>query len=86
MQSSISAGRGVVQGDGSSDGVLSVLQILVLPDPPCAVDLCVVQEEGGVSWGGEDVSTWVSADGEVAAGVYAAAKMRLVSVFMSETW
>jgi hypothetical protein len=43
-----------------------------LPDPPRAVDLCVVKEEGWVSWRGEDVSTWVAADREVAACVYTA--------------
>jgi hypothetical protein len=67
LQSSASAGRVVVQGDGAGDGVLAVLQVLVLPDPPGAVDLCVVEEEGRVS-------AWVTTDGEVASRVYAAEK------------
>ncbi len=72
LQSSVSAGRVVVQGDGAGDGVLAVFEVLVLPDPPGAVDLCVGEEEGRVSWGDEDGSAWVTADGEVASGVYAA--------------
>jgi hypothetical protein len=74
LQSSVSAGGVVVQGDRAGDGVLAVLQVLVLPDPPGAVDLCVVEEEGGISWGDEDVSAWVTTDGEVASRVYAAEK------------
>jgi hypothetical protein len=74
LQSSASAGRVVVQGDGAGDGVLAVLQVLVLPNPPGAVDLCVVEPEGGVSGGDEDVSAWVTTDGEVASRVYAAEK------------
>lgn len=72
LQGSISGRWGVVQGDGARNGVLSVLQILVLPDPPCAVDLRVMKEESWVSWGGEDVSTGIASDGEVATSVYAA--------------
>lgn len=71
-QRSVAAGRVVVQGDGAGDGVLAVLQVLVLPDPPGAVDLGVVDPEGRVSGGDEDVSAWVTAHGEVACGVYAA--------------
>ena len=61
-QSSVAAGRVVVQGDGAGDGILAVLQVLVLPAPPCAVDLGVVEEECWISWGGEEISTWVSTD------------------------
>ncbi len=76
LQSSVSAGRVVVQGDGAGDSVLAVLQVLVLPDPPGAVDLGMVEEKGWVSGGDEDVSAWVTADGEVACGVYAAERRR----------
>ncbi len=72
LQSAVSARGVVVQGDGAGDGVLAVVQVLVLPDPPGAVDLRVVEPEGWVSGGNEDVSAWVTADGEVACGVYAA--------------
>jgi len=71
LQCSGSAGWRVVQCDGSGDGILSVLEVLVLPDPPGAVDLCVVEEEGRVAGGREDVSAWVAADCEMSAGVHA---------------
>jgi hypothetical protein len=87
LQSSISAWWGVVQGNGSSDGILSVLKILVLPDPPCAVDLCMVEEEGWVAWGCENVSAWVTTNSEVAACVYTAVEEReLVTVYLSKVW
>jgi len=87
LQSSISARRGVVQGNGSSDGILSVLKILGLPDPPCAVYLCVVKEEGWVSWGCENVTTWVTTNSEVAACVHTAVEeMELVTDYLSEAW
>jgi hypothetical protein len=64
---------------------LSVLKILVLPDPPRAIDLCVVEEEGWVSWGCEKVSAWVTTNGEVAACMYTAVeKMELVTVYLSK--
>lgn len=46
---------------GASDGVLTGLQVLVLPDPPGAVDLRVVEEEVGVAGRGEEVAAcgWV---------------------------
>ena len=46
----------VVERDGASNGVLPVLQVLVLPDPPYTIDLCVVQEKVWVAV--EHVSTW----------------------------
>lgn len=48
---------------------MAVLDVLILPDPPCSVDLRVVKVEGWVSWGGEDISAWVTADGEVSSSV-----------------
>jgi hypothetical protein len=87
LQSAISAGWGVVQCDCSGNGVLSVLEILVLPDPPCAVDLCVVEEEGWVSRGGEDVSAWITANSEVSSGMYATVeKTELVTLYLSGVW
>lgn len=40
----------------ASDGVLAVLEVLVLPNPPGAVDLSVVQVEVGVAGGSEEVT------------------------------
>jgi hypothetical protein len=37
--------------------------------PPSAINLSVVEEECWVSWGGEDVSTWVTTNGEVTSRV-----------------
>lgn len=48
---------------------LSVLGILVLPDPPRAVDLSVMQEERWFSRRGEEVTTWITSGGEVTSGV-----------------
>lgn len=70
IQSPVSARRRVIQGNSSSNSVLSLRDILVLPDPPCAIDLSVVQEESGISWGSEDVSTRVTTDGKVTSSVY----------------
>lgn len=62
--------RGVVEDvDASRNSVLARLQVLVLPDPPGAIDLSVVQPEHRVSGGDEEISTWVTADGVVATGV-----------------
>ena len=69
IQSTVAAGWHVVQSDGSRDGIQAGLDVLILPDPPGTIDLCVVKPEGWISRGGEDVSTWVTADGEVTAGV-----------------
>jgi hypothetical protein len=55
----------VEEGDGASDGVQAVGRVLVLPDPPDAVDHAVVQEECGVARRGEEISAWVTADGVV---------------------
>lgn len=45
LQSAVPTRRAVVEREGPRDGVLSGLDILVLPDPPRAVDLAVVKEE-----------------------------------------
>ena len=70
-QGSIPARRGIRQRDSASDGVLAALEILVLPDPPRAVDLRVVQEEGWVTGRREEVAAWVAADGVVPTRVHA---------------
>lgn len=59
----------VEEVDASANGVLARLQVLVLPHPPGAVDLSVVQPEHGVSGGDEEISTWVTTDGVVSTGV-----------------
>lgn len=48
---------------------MAVGDVLVLPDPPGAINLSVMEEECRVSWGSEDVSTWIATDGEVSGGV-----------------
>lgn len=53
---------------------------MVLPDPPGTVDLCMVKEEGWISWGGENVSAWVSTDSKVATSVYATERDVLATV------
>lgn len=43
IQGRISARRVVKQRESAGNGVLAVGQVLVLPNPPCAVDLSVVE-------------------------------------------
>ena len=69
LQSPVSAGRAVVQGDCARDGVLSVGDILVLPNPPRAVNLCMMEEKCRVAGASEDISTRVAADCEMTSGV-----------------
>lgn len=45
LQSAVATRWAVVKRDGSRDGGQSSREILVLPDPPRAVDLCVVEVE-----------------------------------------
>lgn len=59
----------VEEVDASANGILARRQVLVLPDPPGAVDLSVVQPEHGVSRGDEEISTGVTTDGVVPTGV-----------------
>ena len=42
VQGTVAAGRQVQEGDGACDSVLAVFDVLVLPCPPVAVDLGVV--------------------------------------------
>ena len=69
LQSAGARRRVVVQRDGASDGVLAGSDVLVLPYPPGAVDLGVVEPEHRIARRGEDVSAWVAPEGEVTAGV-----------------
>lgn len=62
------AGR-VERRGAAGEGGLAVLEVHVLPHPPGAVDLGVVQEEGGLGGRGEEVTARVAAGGEVTAGV-----------------
>lgn len=54
-----------VDGASNSVGGKTSLQVLVLPDPPGTIDLSVVKPESWVSWGDEEISTWVTTNGVV---------------------
>lgn len=56
VQSGVRRRREVEEGVCPRESVLTRFQVLVLPDPPCPVDLRVVQEEVGVAGGGEEVA------------------------------
>jgi len=71
VKSTGAAGRGVVDGDGSGNDTGALGGVLVLPDPPDAVDLAVVDPEGRVTRAGKDVTGRVALEGEVAASVNA---------------
>lgn len=79
-EESVSARWAVVQSDGSGNGVLSVLEILVLPNPPSTIDLSVVKPECWVSWRNKDVSTRVTTDGEVTGCMNAVETTRKVTL------
>ena len=57
--------------DGASNSVArkTSLQVLVLPDPPGTIDLSVVKPESWISWGDEEISTWVTTNGVVTGSV-----------------
>lgn len=67
----ISGRRRVCQGDRAVDGVRARVRLLVLPHPPDAINLSVVQVEPRVTVGCYEVAAWVAANGEVAGGVHA---------------
>ena len=79
-QRPVPARRVVKQRDGTGDGVRAGREVLVLPDPPRAVDLGVVEPEHGVARRGEQVAARVAADGEVAARVDAVEARREVAL------
>ena len=70
VKSTISARRRVIQSDCSRDGILSVLNVLILPDPPGSINLGVMKEESGVARRGENVSSWITSDCKVSTGMY----------------
>jgi hypothetical protein len=45
IECAVTTRRRVQESDGAIDRIPPVLEILVLPDPPCAVDLSVVKVE-----------------------------------------
>ena len=64
----------------ASNSVLALLQILVLPHPPCAIDLAVVQEEPGIAGRCEEISARVASDPEVATSMHAKVASREVAL------
>ena len=72
IESAIRTRRVVQESPRSSDGVVGELALArrqLLPNPPHAVDVGVVQVEGGITRAGEDVVAWVAAESVVAAAV-----------------
>ena len=70
MERSVATRRAIVQSDGTGNCVQPARDVLILPYPPCTIDLCVMEEEHGISRAAEDISTWVTAEGEMARSVY----------------
>lgn len=72
-QETITRWRLVHHVDGTSNRISreTGIEVLVLPDPPRAIDLSMVKPERRVSRGDEEVSAWVAADGVVPCGVHA---------------
>jgi hypothetical protein len=62
IKSAVSARRRIIDRDSGADGILPGIEVLVLPDPPGAIYLCMVKPEGGVTWRCEEVSAWVASD------------------------
>ena len=63
--------RRLVQDGVRPEHALAVREIQVLPDPPHAIDLRVMQPEGRVAAADKGVRARVAADGEVAAKMHA---------------
>lgn len=70
IESGVAARGRVVHGDGRANSVLSGLKVQVLPCPPRTVNHSVVKIERGVAGRGEEVTSGVTTDGEVASGVH----------------
>jgi hypothetical protein len=61
----------VENGVCTSNSVLAILQVLVLPDPPSSIDLSVVQEEVWVTRRGIEVTARIASNPKVTTSVYA---------------
>ena len=46
IQRTVATRRGVIERDSTANRIPPILEILVLPNPPRAIDLCVVKVEG----------------------------------------
>jgi hypothetical protein len=69
IEGGVAAGRGVINSDGSTDSVLAVLDVQVLPRPPGAVDHGVVEVESRVTGRSEEITSGVTTNGKVTASV-----------------
>lgn len=67
----IAGRRLVVDRNGTSNGILSLLEVQVLPDPPDTINVGMVKEESWITGRSEEITSWVAANGEVATGVNA---------------
>jgi hypothetical protein len=70
VQSGVGGWREVEDRVRAGNSILTVLQVLVLPDPPCAIDLSMVQEEVRVAGRSVKITARVTTDPEVATSVY----------------
>ena len=71
VQGGVRRGRVVHEGTGTGDGVLALVEVQVLPDPPHAVDHAVVMPEGDIAGAHVDIAAGVAAHGVMAATVNA---------------
>lgn len=71
VQRGVGGWREVEESVRAADRVLAILQILVLPDPPGAINLSVVQEEVWVTRRSVQVTAGISANPEMATSVHA---------------
>ena len=70
IQRSIPARRIVINRNRATNRIRARIRVLILPDPEDTIDIRVVQPEDGVSGRVGEISAWVAAPGEVAAGVH----------------
>lgn len=80
VQRGVGGWRKVEESVCAADCVLAVVQILVLPDPPGAINLSVVQEEVWVTRRCVQVTAGISANPEMATGVHADVTCREISL------
>jgi hypothetical protein len=69
IESSVAAGRSVVNRDGSTYGVLAVLDVQILPCPPGAVYHGVMEVESRVTGGSEEVTSGITTNGKMTTSV-----------------
>jgi hypothetical protein len=71
IECGVSGRREVEDGVRAGNSILAVLQVLVLPNPPRAIDLSVMKEEVGITWRSVQITARVTSNPKVTTSVHA---------------